>query len=40
VWHFAFNRLAEVNDQLVIGREVLRLGGPPLVRGSGIDRGK
>jgi pimeloyl-ACP methyl ester carboxylesterase len=26
LWHFAFNRLAEVNDQLVIGREEIYFG--------------
>jgi pimeloyl-ACP methyl ester carboxylesterase len=26
LWHFAFNRLAEVNDQLVIGREAIYFG--------------
>jgi pimeloyl-ACP methyl ester carboxylesterase len=26
LWHFAFNRLAEVNDQLVIGREEVYFG--------------
>jgi pimeloyl-ACP methyl ester carboxylesterase len=27
LWHFAFNRLAEVNDQLVTGREDIYFGG-------------
>jgi pimeloyl-ACP methyl ester carboxylesterase len=26
LWHFAFNRLADVNDQLVIGREAIYFG--------------
>ena len=26
LWHFAFNRLAEVNDQLVTGREDVYFG--------------
>ncbi len=26
LWHFAFNRLAEVNDQLVTGREEVYFG--------------